>query len=124
MMADQIEAGTIQESYLDTTVRAMLTTKFSLGLFESSYNYLFPCNVRYSSKPHIDPYPYPDYESTLRTSQTRALLHQMEQETIVLLENKNNLLPLSKNIGSIALIGPQVDRVSVRFICTTLISLD
>lgn len=38
----------------------------------------------------------------------------MEQETIVLLENRNSVLPLSKDIGSIALIGPQVDRVSVR----------
>lgn len=38
----------------------------------------------------------------------------MEQETIVLLENRNSVLPLSKDIGSVALIGPQVDRVSVR----------
>ena len=37
----------------------------------------------------------------------------MEQETIVLLENRNNVLPLSKTIASVALIGPQVDRVSV-----------
>ncbi|KAI0773508.1 glycoside hydrolase [Fomes fomentarius] len=33
-------------------------------------------------------------------------------ETIVLLENRNNVLPLSKSIGSIALIGPHADRVS------------
>ena len=36
----------------------------------------------------------------------------MEQETIVLLENHNSALPLSKSISSLALIGPQVDRVS------------
>ncbi len=40
----------------------------------------------------------------------------MEQETIVLLENHNNVLPLSTSIGSVALIGPQVDRVSVRIL--------
>ena len=60
-----------------------------------------------------DPYPYEDYLSTLRTPETRELLHTMEQETIVLLENKDNVLPLSKSISSVALIGPQVDRVSV-----------
>ena len=62
----------------------------------------------------LDPYPYDDYLSTLRTPETRELLHTMERETIVLLENKQNTLPLSKSINSVALIGPQVDRVSVR----------
>ena len=37
----------------------------------------------------------------------------MERETIVLLENRGNVLPLSKTISSIAVIGPQADRVSV-----------
>jgi len=92
-LPDQVRAGNISASYIDTTVKAVLRTKFALGLFEN-------------------PYPYDDYLSTLRTPQTRALLHQMEQEAIVLLENHDNVLPLSKNIGSVALVGPQVDRVS------------
>ncbi|KAJ3552474.1 hypothetical protein NM688_g4133 [Phlebia brevispora] len=92
-LPDQVRAGNISVSYIDETVKTMLRTKFALGLFEN-------------------PYPYSDYESTLRTSQTRSLLHQMEQETIVLLENNNNILPLSKSIGSIALVGPQVNRVT------------
>lgn len=50
----------------------------------------------------------------MRTQATRDLLHQMEREAIVLLENNNNILPLSINTGSIALIGPQSDRVTVR----------
>ena len=61
-----------------------------------------------------DPYPYPDYASTMRTQSTRNILHQMEQEAIVLLENNNNTLPLNTNISSIALIGPQAGRVTVR----------
>lgn len=36
----------------------------------------------------------------------------METESIVLLENRKATLPLSKSLGSVALIGPQVDRVS------------
>lgn len=37
----------------------------------------------------------------------------MEEEAIVLLENRDNVLPLSTDISSIALIGPQVNRVTV-----------
>jgi beta-glucosidase len=92
-LADQVEAGTVDEKFIDQTVEYMLRVKFSMGLFEN-------------------PYPYDDFEETLRTSETRELLHQMEQEAIVLLENKNDLLPLSKSIDSIALIGPQSDRVT------------
>ena len=110
---DQIKAGNISVSYIDETVKSVLRTKFSLGLFESEIASLNLTNST-SLRPFTDPYPYDDYLSTLRTSKTRDLLHQMEQETIVLLENRNSVLPLSKDIGSIALIGPQVDRVSVR----------
>ncbi|KAI0333361.1 glycoside hydrolase [Cubamyces sp. BRFM 1775] len=92
-LPDQVKAGTVDIKYIDETVKAMLRTKFALGLFEN-------------------PYPYDDYLSTLRTPETRDLLHTMERETIVLLENKQNTLPLSKSINSVALVGPQVDRVS------------
>ncbi|KAI0751919.1 glycoside hydrolase [Daedaleopsis nitida] len=92
-LPDQVKAGTVDIKFVDETVKTMLRTKFALGLFEN-------------------PYPYDDYLKTLRTPETRELLHQMEQESIVLLENRNNVLPLSKSISSLALIGPQVDRVS------------
>ncbi|KAI0365465.1 glycoside hydrolase [Pilatotrama ljubarskyi] len=92
-LPDQVRAGTVDVKFIDETVKTMLRTKFALGLFEN-------------------PYPYDDYLSTLRTPETRQLLHDMERETIVLLENRQNTLPLSKSINSVALIGPQVDRVS------------
>ncbi|KIK96990.1 glycoside hydrolase family 3 protein [Paxillus rubicundulus Ve08.2h10] len=92
-LPDQIAKGTVNISYVDEIVKTILRTKFALGLFEN-------------------PYPYPDYASTMRTQTTRELLHQMERETIILLENNNNILPLSTDIKSIALIGPQADRVS------------
>ena len=61
----------------------------------------------------IDPYPYADYNATLRTNASRAILHQMEQESIVLLSNNASVLPLSSSsTKSIALIGPQADRVT------------
>ncbi|TFK70501.1 glycoside hydrolase [Pluteus cervinus] len=92
-LADQVKAGTVDVKYIDETVKTLLRTKFALGLFEN-------------------PYPYSDYLSTLRTSKSRDTLHSADAESIVLLENRKNILPLSKKIGSVALIGPQAARVS------------
>ncbi|KAG6832147.1 hypothetical protein H0H92_004878 [Tricholoma furcatifolium] len=92
-LPDQVAAGTVSIDVIDTTVATILRTKFALGLFEN-------------------PYPYDDYLSTLRTPESRVVLHEAETEAIVLLENHNNVLPLSNDIGSIALIGPQADRVT------------
>lgn len=102
--------------YVDLAVATVLRTKFALGLFESAYHGGWPAGMLMliGLPLYTDPYPYEDYLSMLRTPATRELLHQMEQEQIVLLQNNNNTLPLSKNIGSIALIGPQVNRVTVR----------
>ncbi|KAJ3559630.1 hypothetical protein NP233_g11219 [Leucocoprinus birnbaumii] len=92
-LAQQVKAGQVDVKFIDDTVRYILRTKFSLGLFEN-------------------PYPYADYAASLRTPASQAVLQQADRETIILLQNNNKVLPLSKNIGSIALIGPQVNRVS------------
>ncbi|KAF4600387.1 hypothetical protein EYR38_005012 [Pleurotus pulmonarius] len=92
-LPDQIRAGQVDIKALDATVKYMLRTKFSLGLFEN-------------------PYPYEDYLSLLRTPESQETLLASDRESIVLLENRQNTLPLSKNIGSVALIGPHADRVS------------
>ncbi|KAH7099310.1 glycoside hydrolase superfamily [Auriculariales sp. MPI-PUGE-AT-0066] len=89
----QVRAGTVSEKVIDETVRTLLRTKFSLGLFEN-------------------PYPYEDYNDHNRTDATKAIVKQMDQESIVLLKNTNGLLPLKKS-GSIALLGPLADRDSL-----------
>lgn len=111
-LAQQVEAGQINVKYIDDTVRFLLRTKFSLGLFESMRSGLIHCSL---ADVLTDPYPYVDYPTLLRTSASQAVLQRADRETIILLENKNNVLPLSKTIGSIALIGPQVNRVSVSY---------
>ncbi|KAF5364299.1 hypothetical protein D9756_001131 [Leucocoprinus leucothites] len=92
-LVQQVKDGRVDVKYIDDTVRYLLRTKFSLGLFEN-------------------PYPYADFAASLRTPAAQAVLQRADRETIVLLENKGNVLPLSKSIGSVALIGPQVNRVS------------
>ncbi|KAF9022709.1 glycoside hydrolase superfamily [Rhodocollybia butyracea] len=90
-LPDQVAAGTVNESYIDEAVKFLLRTKFTLGLFESKLIHIY---------------------STTRLFTRVKILLQMEEEAIVLLENHNNLLPLSPNIGSVALIGPQANRVT------------
>ncbi|KAK0451186.1 glycoside hydrolase family 3 protein [Desarmillaria tabescens] len=92
-LVDQVKAGLVDESVIDQVVSTLLRVKFELGLFEN-------------------PYPYDDYASTIRTSGARDVLHQSELESIVLLENHDNVLPLSTDIGSVALIGPQAGVVT------------
>jgi len=76
-------------------VKTILRTKFALGLFEN-------------------PYPYLDYNKSIRTATSRQTLLQMEREAIVLLKNKNSVLPLSTTATkSVALIGPQAGRVTM-----------
>ncbi|KAF7320670.1 Glycoside hydrolase family 3 protein [Mycena chlorophos] len=74
----------------------MLRTKLTLGLFKN-------------------PYAYPNYTDYLRTPTSREVLHDIETEAFVLLQNNDNTLPIKKSASSIALIGPQADRVTVRF---------
>ncbi|GAB1517285.1 hypothetical protein RhiTH_000331 [Rhizoctonia solani] len=92
-LPEQIRAGKVSQTALDETVTYMLRTKFALGLFEN-------------------PYPYANYTGHVRTKETLDLLLQVERESIVLLENHNNILPLSKtSIKSVALIGPSAGQV-------------
>ncbi|CCO28795.1 hypothetical protein BN14_02793 [Rhizoctonia solani AG-1 IB] len=92
-LPEQIRAGKVSEAALDETVSYMLRTKFALGLFEN-------------------PYPYANYTGHVRTKETLDLLLEVERESIVLLENHNNTLPLSKTgIKSVALIGPSAGQV-------------
>jgi len=82
----------IPAEVLDEAVRRILTVKFALGLFEN---------------------PYPDEEYTeLRNAESLALTKKAALEVPVLLEN-DGVLPLPKDFGKIALIGPCVDEIQL-----------
>lgn len=71
----------------------ILRVKYSLGLFD-------------------DPYKFFDEEreeKTLLNDEFVASARKLACKSMVLLRNENRLLPLSKNVGSIALIGPLAD---------------
>jgi len=92
-LRDAVKKGFIKESVINAAVSRILKMKFLLGLFEE---------------------PYVDEKKSLKvfdTPEQRILACKIAQKSIVLLRNDGNLLPLRKNIKSIAVIGPNADNV-------------
>ncbi|MGZ9166303.1 MAG: glycoside hydrolase family 3 protein [Anaerolineales bacterium] len=85
-MKQAVANGDIPESRLDDAVRRILRVKFSLGLFE---------------------HPMPDkkYQRTVRSRDHLELARQAVRESLVLLKNDNNALPLSKETPVIFVAG-------------------
>ncbi len=85
----QVKQGGVPESEVDRAVARVLRTKFRLGLFDN---------------PYVDP----DYaEKVTNSAEHRQIALRAAQETIVLLKNEKNLLPLDlTKLKTIAVIGP------------------
>ncbi len=90
-MVENIEQGRVPEALLDRAVRRILKQKFRLGLFE---------------EPFVDA---ARAERIVHNAKHQELALQAARESVVLLKNEGDLLPLSKDIGSIAVIGPNAD---------------
>lgn len=84
-----VQAGHLSVEYIDRAVRRILTVKFALGLFEDTYG--DPALVK----------------KVVRNAEKITLAKEVAAESAVLLENKNNILPLDLNkYKSIAVVGP------------------
>lgn len=93
-LSDAVKKGMISETQIDSAVYKILKLKFDMRLFENPY--VDENNAR----------------QVVRTQENMALARQVARESIVLLENKNNVLPLNKSkIKKIAVIGPNADNV-------------
>lgn len=85
--------GKIDLAQIDQAVERILFVKFSLGLFEN-------------------PYAVPNPAKLTHTPESVALSRRAAEESAVLLKNEG-LLPLSENVGTIALIGPSAVQTQV-----------
>jgi len=83
----------IDEKQLDIALTRLFTARFKLGMFDNQEN------VAWSKIPY----------SVVASDKHYKLSEQIARESMVLLKNDNNLLPLSKDIKSIAIIGPNAD---------------
>jgi len=80
-------------NYINDAVKRILRLKFQLGLFD-------------------DPFKYIDKErekNNIYTKEHLTVAREAAKKSIVLLKNDNNLLPVSKSVKSIAVIGPFAD---------------
>lgn len=94
-MPGLIASGEVKMAELDACVREVLGAKYDLGLFANPFLRM--------GKPEDDPV-NEKAESRLHRQPAR----EIARETIVLLENRNQTLPLKKT-GTIALVGPLAD---------------
>lgn len=84
--------GKISQETLDKRVAEILRVKFWLGLFDNPY--------RGNGK---------QAEQIVHSKEHQAISLEAARQSLVLLKNEMNLLPLSKSLRSIAVIGPNAD---------------
>lgn len=92
-MVDAVRAGLLKEAVVNEAVRRVLRTKVALGLFENPFR---NCDTLRERTEMVRP-------------EHLALARKLAQQAIVLLKNKNNVLPLSKTLRRLAVIGPLAD---------------
>lgn len=90
-LADLVKNGEIKEAEIDAMIRPILATKYRMGLFKN---------------PYVDMGRYKEITGSLEAH--KGVLEAAE-EAEVLLRNEGKILPLSKSLKSIAVIGPLAD---------------
>ena len=90
-LAAEVQAGRVPTARLNDAVRRVLRVKLQLGLFE---------------RPDIDP---THTDAGFPTHESRQTARLVARESIVLLQNRGEALPLQPSIRSIALVGPLAD---------------
>ena len=91
-LEQSLSEGKVSIEDIDKACRRILEAKYKLGLFDDPYRYL---DAKRAKK-------------DIYTDEHRAAARQLATETFVLLQNKENVLPLQRT-GKIALVGPLAD---------------
>lgn len=92
-LIDAVKTGLIKEEQIDISLKRLFTIRFRLGMFD-------PVSmVKYAQTP----------SSALEAPEHKAHALKMARQSIVLLKNQNNTLPLNKKIKKIAVLGPNAD---------------
>jgi beta-glucosidase len=91
-LAQLVTEGKVDIALVDDAVRRVLRKKFELGLFDDPYKY-------FDEKREKKEMNNPEHTKAAR---------EIAAKSIVLMKNENNLLPLSKDVKSVAFIGPLV----------------
>ena len=93
-LKNAVEEGLITESQIDISLKRLITVRMRLGMFDA---------------PELVPYSAID-STALEKAAHKDLALKMSRQSMVLLKNKNNLLPIDKTkIKKIAIVGPNAD---------------
>ena len=96
-LSGAVKQGLISEEDIDLAVTRLFTARFRLGMFDP------PDQVSYAQTPY----------EIINAPQHQALALRAARESMVLLKNEDGLLPLPRELKSIAVVGPNADRRSV-----------
>jgi beta-glucosidase len=96
-LVEAVKQGLITEAEIDTSLKRLMTARFRLGMFDP---------------PELVPYARIPFSQN-DTPEHHQLALQAARESIVLLKNANHVLPLKKNLQSLAVIGPNADSPDV-----------
>ncbi len=92
-LKEAVQKKIITEQEIDIAVKRLFMARFRLGMFDP------PDSVKYTAIPY----------SVVDNKEHQQLALEAARKSIVLLKNDNNTLPLKKNIGTLAVIGPNAD---------------
>ncbi|MBV5281939.1 MAG: glycoside hydrolase family 3 C-terminal domain-containing protein [Paludibacter sp.] len=92
-----VKKGLITEAELNVSVRRVIMARMKLGMFDPDEN------VKFAQIPF----------SVVDSKEHQELALDAARKSLVLLKNANNLLPLSKNLKKVAVIGPNADDLEV-----------
>lgn len=88
-----VKDGKLTEAQIDVSVKRLFMTRFKLGMFDP------PAMVKYAQTP----------SSVLESAAHKAHALKMAQQSIVMLKNQNQTLPLSKSAKKIVVLGPNAN---------------
>ena len=92
LLKELVAEGSVSQERIDDAVRRILRIKFRMGLFEN-------------------PFPDESLKDSLGNDYHRRVARQAVRESLVLLKNEKQILPLARNNGSILVAGPRADDI-------------
>jgi beta-glucosidase len=96
-LVDAVHQGLITEAQIDSSVSRLFMARMRLGMFDSTDR------VRWAQIPF----------NSLDQPSHRDLAREVARESIVLLRNQGGVLPLRKDLHTLAVIGPNADQPGV-----------
>jgi len=91
-LIEQVKLGKIKETEIDENVKRILHVKFAMGLFEN---------------------PYVQESTLINEPAFRKLALKAARESIILMKNKNDILPIASSAKNIAVIGPNANKLQL-----------